>query len=303
MQSPVRVWWAVLLSGLVSPLGMLYLRRPGWAGTYLLALLGLGALSLLMPPSPALGVGQALLMLTAAVHAFSLARSVPQPRPHYSRWYGLLGIAAFALALQFALRAFLFEPFRMPSTSMEPTIPLNAKLIVKKWGHGHYASLGLTLAQRPASEPLTRGELIVFVHPGNGQHYVQRLVGLPGDRLLLNGDLLQLNGEVIQRQAAGWYTDAESGQSLAVSTEWLDGSSHQVIAMGSASFPPMNLKTTSFQNACQPVASGVECVVPSGHYFTLGDHRPNSADGRVWGFLSAAKVLGSVVFIGPKANG
>src|SRR3989442_1643201 len=145
-----KKWIAAALGLLIQPAGMLYVARPGWAAAYfaLAAIIVLGNMFVLRDKE---WVGNAIALLVAiicAIHAYRLARDYRAlKRPWYSRWYGLVGIVAAFAALAFGARAFLFEPFRLPSGSMVPSIEPRAHLIVKKWGYGNYGTYGIHVAR------------------------------------------------------------------------------------------------------------------------------------------------------------
>src|SRR6266581_4274522 len=172
-------WIAAVLGLLIQPAGMLYVARPGWAAAYfaLAAIIVRGNMFVLRDRELA---GDAIVLLVAiicAIHAYRLARDYRAlKRPWYSRWYGLVGIVAAFAALAFGARAFLFEPFRLPSGSMVPSIEPRAHLIVKKWGYGNYGTYGIHVARTGMSSALQRGDIVVFEYPADpGLSYVRRL--------------------------------------------------------------------------------------------------------------------------------
>lgn len=289
---------AALLNLFASPLGWLYAARPGWAAAYFALALASGLLGFARWPSAAWAWPPAGVALLSAAHGLWLLRGRPtvSPRPFYSRAPGLLLLVTGLLLLVLGLRAFALEPFRMPSNSMLPTLQTDAHLLVQKWGYGSYETLGLRLAQRPLSAPLQRGELLVFRAPRSGDKWVKRLIGLPGDELLLGSDLLALNGQPIQRRADGEVQD-ENGQMLAVSLETGGGLQQRVIAQGARPFLGDLSQASGFATACQTVAEGLRCTVPPGQLMLLGDNRPNSADSRLIGFVPVTALVGKVVAV------
>jgi signal peptidase I len=148
-----KKWLAILLGFFVPSLGMLYIVRVRLAAAYFLAGIVAGSLDLWIVFSQApwgryLFFGWTL-MAIGAVHSYWLVRQnrVIPIRPWYSRWYSLLALPIVLTVMIFSFRAFLFEPFRMPSGSMLPSINPGDIPVVSKWGYGHYATFGITLAR------------------------------------------------------------------------------------------------------------------------------------------------------------
>src|SRR5258708_19094028 len=196
-------WIAAVLGLFIQPAGMLYVARPGWAAVYfaLAVIIVLGNMSVLRGRELAGDVIVLLVAIICAIHAYRLARDYREllRRPWYSRWYGLVGIAAALAALAFGTRAFLFEPFRFPSRSMAPSIEPRAHLIVRKWGYGNYGTFGIHVIRTGMSSALPRGDIVVFEYPADPSlSYVRRLVGLPGDRLSYYNKRLKINDEEIR---------------------------------------------------------------------------------------------------------
>jgi signal peptidase I len=302
MPNKPKKWIAALL-GLVSPpVGMLYTAHAKLALAYFSLAIVLGVLSILSSAwKAAAHYIPLLLAVVGASHAYLLATKYPdeKARPSYSRWYGVLGAVICIVALAVVTRAFFFEPFRAPSSSMLPTIPARASLVVQKWGYGNYGAYGLTLLHKPISSPLARGDLIVFELPSDRSvSYVKRLVGLPGDKVAYRGKQLFINGDAVPLRPNGDYFDPDSLIYTPRFVESLSGNEYTVligkksgaITTGTPQFP--------FSERCTYDKEEVSCEVPAGHLFTVGDNRDNSNDSRMWGFVPTDNVVGKVVFIG-----
>ena len=142
-----------------------------------------------------------------------------------------------------------------------------------------------TLGHGKSSVP-ARGEIIVFDFPRDRSvTYVKRLVGLPGDLVKVEGTRVSLNGAAIPVSVPD-----QGG----VAQEQLQGVRHSIVAEGAA-FPYWVVEEFQGREQCTFTDTSVECRVPDGHYFVLGDNRPNSADSRAWGFVPADHVIGKVV--------
>jgi signal peptidase I len=298
-------WGAAVLGLLAQPIGMMYVGRIGWAGVYVLGALVLGVSGFFFHQFDILiGLSQVFFSMTCAVHAYRLASAYPdnKPRPTYSRWYGLVGAIAGLFSIVFGIRAFLIEPFRFPSESMLPTIPLRSHIIVQKWGYGNYGAYGLTLFRSSISSPLKRGDIVVFEYPVNKTSldrsipYAKRLIGLPGDQIEYRHKRLKINGVLAEVRQTEDFLHAERQFYSKQLIENLGEMEHRILnddgppfVAGIASYP--------FRENCAYDDSGVICTVPDGHYFVLGDNRDNSHDSRMWGFVPADHIVGKVVEI------
>ena len=184
-------------------------------------------------------------------------------------------IRTFFIAALIALgvRAFAFEPFNIPSSSMVPNLLIGDYLFVSKYTYG-YSSLStlyglVPLKGRVFGQAPQRGDVAVFKLPSdNRTDYIKRIVGLPGDKIQVRDGLLYVNGVAVSRkklepQVAEAYVTPDSGSSDYVET-FSDGTAHVIREEGDE----MPLDNTSVFE------------VPSRHYFAMGDNRDNSQDSR-----------------------
>jgi signal peptidase I len=281
MEWKARKWVAVILGLLVPPLAMLYLARPRLALAYVLASIAIGAIEF-FAIGPNRYPWQQYLSLTffvgaaGAVHAFKIAsqnRSLDQ-RPWYSRWYGLASVALVVFTAMFALRAFLFEPFRMPGESMFPSIPKGSLFVVKKLGYGDYAAYGIRVLRMPPSAKINRGDVIAFHDPKNPELILlKRVVGLPGDRIQYMHEGLVVNG--VSRTA----NEVTTADGHLIRRETLGDNVYEIASI-------QGERTPDF-----------EAAVPAGHLFVLGDNRDSSSDSRHWGPVPIEVLVGKVVYV------
>jgi signal peptidase I len=273
-------WVAALLSILLTPWGLLYVQRGRLAIGYLVltSALQIAVLALLfrdvdVTESIGLGVIGWGLTIVAAVHAFRIAEISPatSTRRWFSRWPALVGIPlAFAVTV-FLFRAFVFEPFRIPSEAMHPTLPEDSLVAVKKLGYGDYGTFGVTLVRAKPTATVMRGELILFRLTGEPDTvYVKRVIGLPGDRIECRDHGLVINGAPVPRQLGA----SDGGYQYA--TEIFDGQ-------------PASIALLSDRR-------GADCdvSVPEEHYFVLGDNREQSRDSRHFGTVPRDNLVGRV---------
>lgn len=184
-------------------------------------------------------------------------------------------IRTFFIAALVALsvRAFAFEPFNIPSSSMVPGLLIGDYLFVSKYTYG-YSSLSSLYGLVPikgrlfASEP-KRGDVVVFKLPSDsGTDYIKRLVGLPGDTIEVRNGLLYVNGVAVQRSKLAEPLAKNYLHPSASATDYLekfsDGHEHVIREEGDN----RSLDDTEI------------FVVPPKHYFAMGDNRDNSQDSR-----------------------
>jgi len=296
-------WVAAALGLFIPPAGMLYVARPGWAAIYLALTAVIGIVDLLVLREPAWAGGAAALLVATvcAVQAYRYSRDDRVlKRPWYGRRASLLAIVAAFAALVLGARALLFEPFRLPSASMLPSIEPGARLIVKKWGYGNYGTYGIHFARAGISSELSRGDIVVFEYPRDRTvSYVKRIIGLPGDNVAYFSKRLWVNEQEAPRKRIGDYVYKDR---LVRSPQYLERLGEReypvlIDAEARAFVPPA--KAFPLEERCTFMPEGMSCRVPAGHYFVLGDNRDNSADSRNWGFVPAENIVGKVEYILP----
>jgi signal peptidase I len=193
-----------------------------------------------------------------------------------------------ALLLALVLRTLLFQPFTVPSDSMEPALQAGDYMAVSKFDYG-FSRYALPIAPplgegRLFARLARRGDVIVFKLPrDNSTDYVKRLIGLPGDRIQVVHGVVQLNGRPLAQASLGLTRDPDNpGRIVTRVRETLpDGRSYE----------------TFHEDADHDGENTDVYVVPEGQYFFMGDNRDNSADSR-WpretgvGFVPAANLEG-----------
>ncbi len=177
------------------------------------------------------------------------------------------------------IRSFLFEPFRIPSDSMMPTLLDGDFIFVNKYVYGLRLPV-LNTRVVPIGEP-QRGDVIVFRLPSDpATNYIKRLVGLPGDHVVVRDRQVFINGEAVAVQLDGVYRGhGHTGARLG--TEQLGSASHEVLYIP------------------ERYTRDYDDVVPAGHYFFMGDNRDNSRDSRYpeVGFVPESNLVGKAVLI------
>ena len=233
----------------------------------------------------------AVWLLDKAVLRKRRAAEVKQP------WWVEYSISFFPVILiVFLLRSFLVEPFKIPSSSMVPTLLVGDFILVNKYTYG----IRLPVANRKivALGTPERGDVMVFRFPEDTSlDYIKRVVGLPGDRIEYRNKKLLLNGAPVPLRQVDDYLSKERMQFSRRFVETLNGTGHEILIEEDAPGFVQAGRTFPYAGNCNYNSSGLACTVPPGHYFVMGDNRDNSSDSRVWGFVPDENIVGKAFFI------
>ena len=179
------------------------------------------------------------------------------------------------------LRSFIFEPFRIPSASMMPTLLIGDFILVNKYDYG--LRLPVTHNKFLENNLPKRGDVVVFRYPENPKiPYIKRIIGLPGDKIAYYNKTIYINDKIVEQITNGPYPAFGAGLSMRGSllvTEQLGDINHDILI--------------------DPKRNSLEFVtkVPDSHYFVLGDNRDNSKDSRYWGFVPEANLVGRAFMV------
>jgi signal peptidase I len=184
---------------------------------------------------------------------------------------GTIVIAVFVIT-------FIVQAFQIPSPSMENTLLVGDYLLVNKLVYGSSGGVGDFLMPY---RRIRRGDIVVFHYPVNpAQHFVKRVVGIPGDRVRLVNKQVFVNGTPLKEPYVHYTRPADDF--------FRDNFPRLDVAPG---------ETPEWWLMLRKLVEDGQLIVPEGHYFVMGDNRDNSYDSRYWGFVPQANIIGRPLVI------
>ena len=200
------------------------------------------------------------------------------------------------ILIVFLLRSFLFEPFKIPSGSMIPTLLVGDLILVNKYHYG--VRLPVINKKIIANHDPKRGDVMVFRYPENPSiDYIKRVVGVPGDEVSYRNQQLYLNGAAVPTTPRPDFFNEETRRFDPEYVEKLADLEHRILVDRQRSSFITAPSSFPYKENCRYSGEGVTCKVPSGHYFMMGDNRDNSQDSRYWGFVPDENIVGRAFFI------
>jgi signal peptidase I len=226
--------------------------------------------------------------------AAETAEAAEQPAAH-EEWVEIGKTIIYALLIALVLRVLLFQPFTIPSASMEPTLLAGDYIIVSKYSYGY------SRHSIPFSPPLfhgrifdrvpNRGDIIVFKLPRDTKtDYIKRVIGLPGDRVQVKHGIIYINDKPVPQQPVGQVTMTSPYGMTGTVDKFQETFSNGKVHVGYSMDPNADIENT-------PVF-----LVPEKNYFMMGDNRDNSLDSRVAeevgvGFVPEENLVGKAQII------
>jgi signal peptidase I len=222
-------------------------------------------------------------------------QAAPEKMTAFGEFVEIIKTVVYALLIALFLRVIFFQPYTIPSASMEPNLYQGDYIIVSKFTYG-YSKHSIPFSPnlfsgRILEKPAHRGDVVVFKLPRDGKtDYVKRLIGLPGDRIQVKGGVIFLNGAQVPRKALTTVQE-DTGYGVRPVTRYRE------------TLPGGKTYVTNDYGPDQDLDDTEVYVVPEGHYFMMGDNRDNSLDSRVppeaggVGFVPAENLEGKAQII------
>ena len=205
----------------------------------------------------------------------------------------------YAILIAVVIRTFLYEPFKIPSGSMYPSLYVGDFLFVSKYTYGYSKhsfpfSMPLFNGRIWSDEP-QRGDVVVFKFPqDNKTDYIKRVIGLPGDKIKLENGRLYINGVLVEREPIDDFVLRDKYGNVERFRQYIEtlpnGAKHNIIEVSDSEI----------------YDDVPELTVPEGNYFMMGDNRDRSDDSRVnVGFVPFENLVGKarVLFFSYDSNG
>ena len=196
----------------------------------------------------------------------------------------------------FVLRSFLFEPFKIPSGSMIPTLWVGDLILVNKFHYG--LRLPVLNTKLTAGTPPQAGDVMVFRYPPKPSlDYIKRVVGVPGDEVAYLNKRLTINGKELSKLPQPDFFEEDSMRYFKQYQETLGHATHNILNDEQRPAFIPGVEDFAFKDHCNYTVEGVTCKIPEGMYFMMGDNRDNSLDSRYWGFVPDRNIVGRAFFI------
>jgi signal peptidase I len=208
-----------------------------------------------------------------------MTRPSARPLRVDTAWPGAVQSILVTVVIAFFIITFLLQAFRIPSPSMENTLLIGDYLLADKV---HFAQSGVARWLLPYSE-IKRGDIVLFRFPVQpSQHFVKRVIGVPGDRIRIQNKRVIVNGTPLNDSAYAIHRRAK-----------LDYFRDNFPL---ADLAPHDIESKWWLEMRRHMRRG-ELVVPAGNYFVMGDNRDDSLDSRYWGFVPRENVIGRPLII------
>jgi signal peptidase I len=213
------------------------------------------------------------------------ATKVEKKKTARSEFVDTIVVIVEALVIAVLFRTFLYQPFSIPTGSMQSTLMIGDYFVASKfsYGYGKYSFIvPLPFNGRLFGSAPKQGDVAVF-HNISNEDYIKRVIGLPGDRIQMKDGRLWINGTMVERELVGEAIDRDSR------------SQNVPVKVYRETLPSGVTHTIQEISDDQFLDNTAEYVVPEGHYFMMGDNRDRSQDSRVLsavGYVPADALIG-----------
>jgi signal peptidase I len=214
------------------------------------------------------------------------ATKVAKKKTARSEFVDTIVVIVEALIIAVLFRTFLYQPFSIPTGSMQSTLMIGDYFVASKfsYGYGKYSFVvPLPFNGRLFGTEPKQGDIVVFHNEATNEDYIKRLIGLPGDKIQMKEGRLWINGTMVERELVGDAIDRDS--------KYRD----VPVKVYKETLPNGVVHTVQEISDDQQYDNTSEYVVPAGHYFMMGDNRDRSADSRVLsnvGYVPADNLIG-----------
>lgn len=208
-----------------------------------------------------------------------------------ANWQNIKSIS-LAVLIAVSIRTFIAEPFNIPSGSMKPNLLIGDFLFVSKWSYGYSKhSLPYSLPLIPGkifNKLPSKGDVVVFRTPtDNKTNFIKRVIGLPGDKIKIINGKIEINGNLIYRKKLKDFFDIDR-----------EGNTRRIRKYKEYFFDKeFNVLDTKDNDHLDNVPITGVYEVPKDHIFVMGDHRDNSSDSRIIGYVPINNLIGKAQFI------
>jgi signal peptidase I len=182
-----------------------------------------------------------------------------------------------ALVLVLLVRSFVAEPFRIPSSSMQPGLITGDYILVNKNRYG--LRLPLTNYYIYRREQPKRGDVVVFFPPNDDRYFIKRIIGMPGDHVIYRNKQLTVNGKQMRYESVLPPVPTQHSDPNTYLRERLGDDRHNIM-----------------HDVRRP-SNNFEVHIAAGHYYVLGDNRDNSRDSRIWGQVPRSRLIGPATIL------
>ena len=219
-------------------------------------------------------------------------------KPVYAaeKLFEFFGGMFWILFIIFVARSFLFEPFKIPSGSMEPTLQNGDLILTNKFTYG----IRLPVINKKIMDvnQVERGDVVVFRYPENPKiNYIKRIIALPDDEVIFSSGQFIINGKNLEYKNLNTVNYGhDNALPYEVFSETLNGKSHQIQFSQNPRLR-INELNTQLAGSRFSLKENQAFKVPKNSYLAIGDNRDNSTDSRFWGFVPEENLVGKALFI------